>query len=113
MYLTQSAIADDSNMKLRVASCAAQQGITDVGIDPDQWTQEWRRVWSASPGWDAAWESALANPDNPTGYQPGADPAVITDGQILAQVQAMMPFRHASNVAYPPPPPLPPSLPAP
>ena len=92
VYLTQSTIADDPYMKLRVSSCAAQQGVTDAGIDPDLWTSEWRRVWSASPGWDDAWESALANPDNPAGYQPGMDVAVITDDQILAQVQSMMPF---------------------
>jgi hypothetical protein len=103
MYLTQSTIADDPYMKLRVASCAAQQGAADASIDPDQWTQEWRRVWSASPGWDAAWESALANPDKPAGYQPGMDPACITDGQILAQVQTMMPFRHVYDAAYQPP----------
>ena len=98
MYLTQSTIADDPYMKLRVAACAAQQGVTDAAIDPDYWTQEWRRVWSASPGWDAAWESALAG-DNSPDYQPGMDVAVITDGQILAQVQSMMPFAH---VGFPP-----------
>ena len=91
-YLTQSAIADDPWMQLRVAACAAQQGCTDVGIDPDVWAHEWRRVWSASPGWDAQWESALARADNPPGYQPGMDPAVVSDGQVLSQVQAQMPF---------------------
>ena len=103
MYLTQSVIADDGYMKLRVASCAAQQGVTDQGIDPDAWTQEWRRVWSASPGWDDSWESALARPDNPPGYQPGMDPACITDAQILAQVQAMQPFHHVYDVMPPVP----------
>lgn len=92
MYLTQSAIADDAYMKNRVAQCAAQQGVTDAGIDADLWANEWRRVWASSPTWDDAWESALVNPDNPAGYQPGMDPAVITDNQILAQVQSMMPF---------------------
>lgn len=97
MYLTQSTIADDPYMKLRVAACAAQQGVTDAAIDPDYWTQEWRRVWSASPGWDAAWEYALAKTDNPPGYKAGMDVAVITDDQILAQVQAMMPFAHVGQ----------------
>jgi hypothetical protein len=97
MYLTQSAIADDPSMKLRVASCAAQQGCTDAAIDPDYWTIEWRRVWAASPGWDAAWEYALAKTDNPPDYKPGADPSVVTDAQILAQVQAMMPFAHVGQ----------------
>lgn len=92
MFLTQSTIADDPYMKLRVSSCAAQQGVTDAGIDPDLWTHEWRRVWAASPSWDDQWESALANAENPPGYAPGMDPACITDAQILAQVQSMMPF---------------------
>jgi hypothetical protein len=38
------------------------------------------------PGWREAWESALAS-----GVEnPGADPAVITDGQILAAVQSLL-----------------------
>lgn len=98
MYLTQSTIADDESMQLRVASCAGQQGCaTDAGIDPDLWTNEWRRVWSASPGWDDSWESALARPDNPPDYDPGKDPACITDAQILAQVQAMKPFARVAS----------------
>lgn len=93
MYHTQGLIADDPDMKIRVAQCSAQEGVTDEGIDPDLWTYEWRRVWSASPGWDEAWESALAS-DNPS---PGSDPAVITDAQVLAQVQSMTPFRRLSD----------------
>lgn len=100
MYLTQSTIADNTYMQMRVASCAAQQGVTDAGIDPDTWTKEWRRVWSASPSWDEQWESALANPEQPPGYDPGMDPACIPDAQILAQVQSMMPF---TRVATAPP----------
>lgn len=96
MYLTQSIIADDAYMRLRVASCAAQQGCAgDFGIDPDAWTQQWRRVWAASPGWDAAWESAMAQ--TPPIETPGSDPGVITDGQILSQVQVMMPFTRVED----------------
>jgi hypothetical protein len=91
-YLTQGNISDDPYMKARVAQCAAQQGCADAGIDPDIWAVEWRRIWSASPTWDEQWESALARPDNPPGYQPGMDEAVIQDDSILAQVQSMMPF---------------------
>jgi hypothetical protein len=91
VYLTQSIIADDPYMRLRVASCAAQQGCAnDKGIDPDAWAADWRRIWSASPGWDAAWESAQAQ--QPPLPDIGANPGVITDGMILSQVQAMMPF---------------------
>lgn len=94
-YLTQSIISDDPYMRLRVASCAAQQGCADAGIDPDAWAVEWRRVWGSSPGWDAAWESAQAGGIT----DPGADPSVITDQMILSQVQAMMPFTHVTDHA--------------
>lgn len=87
-YLTQSIIADDQYMRLRVAACAAEQGCAEAGIDPDAWTLEWRRVWGAAPGWDGAWESAVAGGV----ADPGRDPAVITDDQIRAQVQTMQPF---------------------
>lgn len=88
-YSSQALMADDPYLKVRVAQCAAQEGCaTEAGIDPDLWTYEWRRVWASSPGWDVAWESALAA-DIPN---PGADAGVITDGMILTQVQAMKPF---------------------
>jgi hypothetical protein len=88
-YLTQSIIADDPYMRLRVASCAAQQGCAeDFGIDPDFWALDWRRDWAASPGWDAAWESAVASGV----VDPGREDVVITDAMVLSQVQAMMPF---------------------
>jgi hypothetical protein len=86
-YLTQGEIADNRSMNTRVAQCAAQQR---VNVDPDRWTNENRRTWAAAPGWDQAWESAQAShPDDPN-YDPGADPAVITDDQILSQVQSML-----------------------
>jgi len=88
MYLTQAIIADDPYMKLRVSSAAAQAGVTEVGIDPDAWMHEYRKVWAADPGWDLAWESAQAGGL----VDPGRDPGVVTDAMILAQVQAMMPF---------------------
>ena len=96
-YLTQSTIADDGTTRSRVAQAAAQEGCATDGIDPDLWAMDWRRVWASSPGWDAAWESALANPDNPDNYDPAGDEAVITDGMILAEVQAMKPFVRLSN----------------
>jgi hypothetical protein len=97
-YLTQSIMADDPYLRLRVSSCAAQQGCAeDFGIDSDGWTMEWRRVWAASPGWDAAWESARAA--TPPVVDPGADPGVITDAQVLSQVQSMMPFTRVADHA--------------
>ena len=81
-YLTQDTIANNAAMLARVAQCAAQQMIPTA----DEWTRNNRRTWASAPGWDAAWESALAG-----GIEdPGSDEAVITDGMILSQVQSMM-----------------------
>jgi len=88
-YLTLGIISRDQWMSDRIAASAAQEGVTDAGIDPDIWMGAWRRVLASAPGWAAAWESAVA-----AGIvEPGRDPAVITDGQIRAQVQSMKPFR--------------------
>jgi hypothetical protein len=96
-YLTQDAIASNVAMQHRVAQCAAGEGVgnsndpvTGMGYDPDRWTLERRRYWSASPGWDASWEYALNVHSADAEYDPGPDAAVITDQQILAQVQSML-----------------------
>ena len=94
-YLTQTEISGNAAMRNRVAAAAAAE---NVDADPDDWAYANRRDWAAAPGWDAAWESAKVShptddPDDPNyspGYDPGADEAVITDQQILAQVQAMV-----------------------
>lgn len=86
-YLSIADAADSYSLQRRVAACAAQQ---DAPGDPVQWTVDNRYTWAAAPGWGAAWDSALAShPDDPV-YDPGADPAVITDAQILAQLQSML-----------------------
>lgn len=88
-YLSQSAIAGDASVQKRVMQAAAENGIaTDAGMSPESWALEWKQVWASAPGWDEAWDSALAAgiPD------PGSDPTVITDAMINAQVQSMMPF---------------------
>ena len=85
-YLTQNEIAGNYTMRNRVAQAAASE---NVDGDPDVWTTDNRRDWAAAPGWDAAWESAKVSHEDDPGYDPGQDEAVITDGQILAQVQAM------------------------
>lgn len=85
-YLTISKIAADPALTLRVTACAAQEGEPD----PSGWAFTHRYNWAASPGWDAAWESALAAHD----ADPGSNEAVITDGMILSAVQAL---RHAGG----------------
>jgi len=86
-YLTQNEIANDPHMNARVAQAAAEEDAG--GTDPDRWTYENRRDWASAPGWDDAWESAKVTHEADPNYQPGLDEAVITDGMILSQVQAM------------------------
>lgn len=85
-YLIQNEISESPAMRNRVAQAAAQEGASS---DPDSWAFNFRRTWASAPGWDAAWESYLVS--NPGVTDPGANEAVITDGMILAQVQAMVP----------------------
>jgi hypothetical protein len=96
-YLTQDEIASNASMQHRVAQAAAQEGTPNDPmfpgrtIDPDRWTMENRRVWAAAPGWSDAWEYARLTHEDTPGYDPGADEAVITDQQILSQIQSMLP----------------------
>lgn len=74
-YWDIAMMAQDSDLYGRVQACYAQEkpaGVINMLII------------AASPGWDAAWASAVAG-GNET---PGRDPAVITDGMILSAVQA-------------------------
>ena len=82
-YLAIAACASSSSLTSRVTACASQQNAPG---DPVQWAWDNRYGWASTPGWGAAWASAEAAGNE----DPGADPAVITDGMILAQVQVML-----------------------
>ena len=90
-YLTQDGIANNQAMLARVGQAAAEEGM----VNPDRWVFDYRRTWSAAPGWDDAWASALVTHPEPE-YDPGSDEGVITDGMILSEVQLLL---------NPPPPP--------
>ena len=81
-YWDISNMADDVDLQSRVAACAAQE----QDGEPRAWMYENILNVCAAPGWDQAWSSAVAawRP------RPGRDPAVITDDQILASVQAVL-----------------------
>jgi hypothetical protein len=82
-YLTTYHIGSNEWMLRRVTACAAAEGMAD----PVQWAADNQYLWAAAPGWSDAWEYALAaNPED----DPGKNEAVITDGMILAQVQALV-----------------------
>lgn len=80
-YKVQADLADDAALRRRVAACAASEGVTD----PDGWAYQHRWALSAQPGWVEAYRDAIASGVR----EPGADENAITDGKILAAVQAL------------------------
>jgi hypothetical protein len=81
-YKSIASMAESYSLARRITAGAAKESIAS----PEQWSQQNRWEVAAQPGWDAAWDSAVAggNPD------PGADEAVITDAQILSGIQAVV-----------------------
>jgi hypothetical protein len=72
---------DSSTLRRRLVASAAQEHKPT----PESWIET--RIWQivSSPGWDAAWASALASGNK----DPGSSEAVITDGMILGAVQPL------------------------
>lgn len=80
-YWDLNMLASDADFLARTVACAASEGLPD----PDYWAVAHRWEVCAAPGFADAYASALAgNVPNP-----GRDPAVISDAQLLAQVQAL------------------------
>ena len=71
----------DEAIKRRVIACAALEG----QFQPGQWWEAhgWQVV--ARTDWAAAYSYAVATGNT----NPGGNPAVVTDGMILAAVQAV------------------------
>jgi hypothetical protein len=82
-YWDQSLLSRDEQFRDRIAACAAVE-LPTSDVQPLRWadTHQWQIA--AAPGFADAYASALAAsvPD------PGKDPAVISDAQILSAVQA-------------------------
>lgn len=77
-------MATNSDLRERIAACAATQVIAPDS--PVQWAMTRQWAIAASPGWSEAWNYAVTVGLN---LEPGKDPAVITDAMILAAVQAI------------------------
>ena len=90
-YNTIADIAGSGSFTRRLYAAAASEQIADFG----RWVDENRWYLAASPGWAAAWESAVAGDND----DPGADDAVITDAMILSAVQDL----HGGPPSAPPP----------
>jgi hypothetical protein len=82
-YSSIAASAGDHDLMLRIAACAAQEG---VDTDPMSWAMQ--HIWQvvSNPEVEASYEYALG-----VGHEnPGGDAGVITDAVLLAQVQPLV-----------------------
>jgi hypothetical protein len=82
-YNTIAEIAADNELFPRLVACAA---VEKKSKPYSEWTEENRWDLAASPGWAEAWEYAK---NQPPGAPIGSNPAVITDGMILAAIQTL------------------------
>ena len=81
-YYEQSLLAFDPDFTRRTAACVSNE----IDDEPGAWTDAHRWQMAAAPGFADAYSSAIASgvPD------PGRDPSVISDAQILSAVQALL-----------------------
>lgn len=81
-YSSLALLQSDTYFLRRAAACAAQEHVSG---DPFEWAVENSWTLAAMPGFSEAYESAVASgvPN------PGDDPSVITDPQILSAVQSI------------------------
>jgi len=80
-YKSVADMAENFSLNRRLTAGAAKESIDN----PQGWVNIYRWEIASQPGWDAAWDSAVAGGV----LDPGADEAVITDGMILSGVQAV------------------------
>lgn len=81
-----SLLRGDTAFLDRVAACYASETPLGEGVDPSLWATQHSWDVASAPGFGDAYASAIAGDIE----NPGADPSVITDNQILAAVQAIM-----------------------
>jgi len=82
-YYEVSLLARDPDFQSRIAAC---YGTESMALDPETWALMHQWMMASQPGFGDAYAYALLN-GNPN---PGRDPAVITDAQILSAVQMIM-----------------------
>lgn len=86
-YYDVALLADDADFLSRVTACVAVENEAHgLGLEPDLFTASRRWRFAAMPGFGDAYSSALVAEV----ASPGKDQGVITDGMILAAVQALM-----------------------
>lgn len=82
-YFDQAMLSNDGDFFQRVSACA-QNEIDLKGEHPTNWASD--HIWAiaAAPGFADAYATAVLNGIE----QPGRDPSVISDAQILSAVVA-------------------------
>ena len=85
-YFDLASLAQDWDFTQRIAAVATDE-IDLVDEHPLTWAQANQWTIASAPGFSDAYASAVAG-EVPN---PGRDPSVITDGQLLAAVQALFP----------------------
>lgn len=85
-YGTQSLLAKDQDFLARCTACAAKEIDPASPTSAQLWVQTNAWELAAAPTFDEKYEYAL----NTHHSQPGWDQGVISDGDILAAVQALL-----------------------
>lgn len=80
-YISVANMAEDTALRRRITACVATQDESE----PETWAMVHRWELAAQPGWAEKWDAAQAGDI----ANPGADPSVITDADILSAVQAI------------------------
>lgn len=73
-YFAQSKLVNNGDLMIRIAACAATQGVSN----PESWANERKWLWSVQPGWVNAYVDAGNKTDG------------ITDEMILIAVQKVI-----------------------
>jgi hypothetical protein len=81
-----SQLHQDTQFVNRIAACYAIETPLGEGENPEAWSTWHSWDIAAAPGFGDAYGFAVAN-GNP---EPGKDPSVITDEQLLSAVQAVI-----------------------
>lgn len=103
--MTYSTVADiyHSAALMERATAGVASEVSAGSVDGDaSVSNAWvtRRAWdlASTPGWAAKWESAIAGGIT----DPGASGAVITDGDLLSRLQALLAVYPLDDLLPPP-----------
>lgn len=78
-------MATDSDLRQRIAACAAKEGLTEP--HPTQWADKHQWQLAATPGWEEAWQYAREVGEV---ERLGLSDVVVNDTMILSAVQPLV-----------------------